>query len=380
MHDDCVKENAKLHDKAGLDCYLVRDAGGGCCAWCQALEGRYEYASAPDDIFRRHDNCTCIVTYECGRKRQDVWSKKTWEADPKDIEARKAASEAARPTVKTPAEAQALNEQSKPVVHTPAEAKELEQKVLAENPITKNTPEQAAELEKQMLENKSNVNNLSLEKQGESDIMPVGHKLAMAENGDVLKYDVEVDPKSVEEFKSYVENNLGIKYIQGIDKLQNGLSAQEIVSVINELSSRFGAKYTQIEIYDGGDSREIAESILTKLRLNSQYMNRPTALQALLDEWENDNFIPKGCNSTEYVGKHEYFHMLFNQDIDNPKSKINTLLTRYAKDGGTGVSTNGDKSRHEFVSDLMCYNGKEKKANRLKEAILALKEKREVEE
>jgi len=24
MHDDCVKENAKLHDKAGLDTYLVR--------------------------------------------------------------------------------------------------------------------------------------------------------------------------------------------------------------------------------------------------------------------------------------------------------------------------------------------------------------------
>ena len=28
--------------------------------------------------------------------------------------------------------------------------------------------------------------------------MPVGHKLAMAENGDVQKYDVEADPKSIE--------------------------------------------------------------------------------------------------------------------------------------------------------------------------------------
>ena len=43
-----------------------------------------------------------------------------------------------------------------------------------------------------------NINNLALEKQGESDIMPVGHKLAMAENGDVQKYDVEADPKSIE--------------------------------------------------------------------------------------------------------------------------------------------------------------------------------------
>ncbi len=84
MHDNCVKENAKLHDKAGLDTYLVRDAGGGCCPWCAAIAGRYKYADAPDDVFRRHDNCTCTTTYECGRL----------------------------------------------VMHTPAEAKELEDKIL----------------------------------------------------------------------------------------------------------------------------------------------------------------------------------------------------------------------------------------------------------
>ena len=74
MHDDYIKENAGTRTQAGLKCYLVRDAGGGCCKWCQALAGRYDYATAPDDIFRRHDNCTCTVTYECGRQRQDVCS------------------------------------------------------------------------------------------------------------------------------------------------------------------------------------------------------------------------------------------------------------------------------------------------------------------
>ena len=34
----------------------------------------------PDDIYRRHDNCDCTVTFENGRKRQDVWSKREWEA------------------------------------------------------------------------------------------------------------------------------------------------------------------------------------------------------------------------------------------------------------------------------------------------------------
>lgn len=149
IHDDCIKENAKVREQAGLDCYLTRDAGGGCCPWCATLEGRYNYADAPDDIFRRHDHCTCIVTYECGRKRQDVWSKRTWEASPEELQARKDAAEAAKPTVKTPAEAQALNEQSKsnitvlskeqaealnkqsqPVKFTEAEAKEREQQIL----------------------------------------------------------------------------------------------------------------------------------------------------------------------------------------------------------------------------------------------------------
>lgn len=65
------------------------------------------------DIFRRHDNCTCSVTYECGRQRQDVWSKKTWEATPDELKARKEAEAA-----------------SKPVVNSKEQAKELEARVL----------------------------------------------------------------------------------------------------------------------------------------------------------------------------------------------------------------------------------------------------------
>lgn len=113
MHDDYIKENAKTRTQAGLKCYLVRDAGGGCCSWCQGLEGRFDYATAPDDIFRRHDNCTCTVTYECGRQRQDVWSKKTWEATPEELKARKEAEAA-----------------SKPVVNSKEQAKEIENTIL----------------------------------------------------------------------------------------------------------------------------------------------------------------------------------------------------------------------------------------------------------
>lgn len=112
MHDDYIKENAKTRTQAGLKCYLVRDAGGGCCSWCQGLEGRFDYATAPDDIFRRHDNCTCSVTYECGRQRQDVWSKKTWEATPEELKARKEAEAASKPVVNSKEQAKAIELES----------------------------------------------------------------------------------------------------------------------------------------------------------------------------------------------------------------------------------------------------------------------------
>ncbi|MBR1422935.1 MAG: hypothetical protein IJ571_05790 [Ruminococcus sp.] len=33
---------------------------------------------SPHDVFRRHDNCGCSVTYEDGGMRQQVWCKRDW--------------------------------------------------------------------------------------------------------------------------------------------------------------------------------------------------------------------------------------------------------------------------------------------------------------
>lgn len=75
-----MKENAKFRSDAGLKCFINRTTDGKCCEWCSALAGRYVYGEHPDDIFRRHDNCGCSTIFENGRQRQDVWSKKSWEA------------------------------------------------------------------------------------------------------------------------------------------------------------------------------------------------------------------------------------------------------------------------------------------------------------
>ena len=79
FHDAYMKENAGFRSRAGLKCYITRNSGGKCCDWCADLDGRYEYGSEPKDVYARHDNCSCSVTYENGRQRQNVWSKQTWE-------------------------------------------------------------------------------------------------------------------------------------------------------------------------------------------------------------------------------------------------------------------------------------------------------------
>ena len=103
-HDRYMKENAKLRHNAGLKCYIERDTDGSCCEWCSKMAGSYVYGEEPKDVYRRHDNCGCSVTYKNGKQRQNVWSKKTWEAD-KDERISKTAGK--EPTVFGKAEAHA---------------------------------------------------------------------------------------------------------------------------------------------------------------------------------------------------------------------------------------------------------------------------------
>lgn len=89
--DDCIKENAEFHYKAGLTAIIKRHSSVGCCKWCASLVGTYIYPNVPKDVYRRHQNCNCKVEYlpEKG-KRQDVWSKQ-WinENESSKIELRK---------------------------------------------------------------------------------------------------------------------------------------------------------------------------------------------------------------------------------------------------------------------------------------------------
>ena len=87
--DDFIDSNAKFRTEAGLKATITRIAEANCCPWCDSLAGTYEYGSAPDDIYRRHQYFRCTVTYQTGKKSQNVWSKSQWESSPEEIDRRK---------------------------------------------------------------------------------------------------------------------------------------------------------------------------------------------------------------------------------------------------------------------------------------------------
>lgn len=75
--DDMVEQNAKFQYQAGTNPKIRRTAEAKCCKWCSSLGGTYDYPVKNRDVYRRHENCRCLVEYIPGKgKRQDVWSKR----------------------------------------------------------------------------------------------------------------------------------------------------------------------------------------------------------------------------------------------------------------------------------------------------------------
>ena len=61
---------------------LVRQTNGKCCPFCADLAGRYIYEDAPEEVFAKHDNCTCTVEYITDKYRENVHTKKRYALTP----------------------------------------------------------------------------------------------------------------------------------------------------------------------------------------------------------------------------------------------------------------------------------------------------------
>lgn len=73
---DAIKQNVSSEMSVGMRPKIIRSTDGNCCAWCSAMAGEYYADEAPKDIYRRHDNCTCTVTYVSEKGAQDAHTKK----------------------------------------------------------------------------------------------------------------------------------------------------------------------------------------------------------------------------------------------------------------------------------------------------------------
>lgn len=78
--DAKIKANYEFQGRAGLWPSVERIPVGKTCEWCQGVAGKYEGPNVPRDVWRRHDNCNCIIKYtaESGRVDTLQGSGTTW--------------------------------------------------------------------------------------------------------------------------------------------------------------------------------------------------------------------------------------------------------------------------------------------------------------
>ena len=80
---DTLLENVEFQWNAGLSPVIHRTASANCCEWCAALEGDYPYEEVREtgsDVYRRHRDCNCEITFDPGTGRVQNVHTKRWAA------------------------------------------------------------------------------------------------------------------------------------------------------------------------------------------------------------------------------------------------------------------------------------------------------------
>ena len=81
--DESIRRNVDFQGKSGLRPRIIRTAESGACPWCRAVTGTFEYPDVPDNVYRRHERCRCIVEYDPGSGRRQNVHTKQW-TDPQE--------------------------------------------------------------------------------------------------------------------------------------------------------------------------------------------------------------------------------------------------------------------------------------------------------
>ena len=77
MHsvDQTIQANADFISKSGKRAKIRRRSEANCCDWCENLAGEWDYGEEPKDVYRRHNNCRCVVEYIVDGTAQNVHDK-----------------------------------------------------------------------------------------------------------------------------------------------------------------------------------------------------------------------------------------------------------------------------------------------------------------
>lgn len=81
--DESIRRNVDFQGKSRLRPRIIRTAESGACPWCRAVAGTFEYPDVPDNVYRRHERCRCIVEYDPGSGRRQNVHTKQW-TDPQE--------------------------------------------------------------------------------------------------------------------------------------------------------------------------------------------------------------------------------------------------------------------------------------------------------
>lgn len=65
--NETIKNTAEFSKDAGVQSFVSRDPGTGCCDWCNGIAGRYVYGKESTDFWRVHPDCTCSFSFEPSR-------------------------------------------------------------------------------------------------------------------------------------------------------------------------------------------------------------------------------------------------------------------------------------------------------------------------
>lgn len=353
IHDDYIEANVELRSSAGIKCYITRVTDGNCCDWCTRVAGRYEYGTEPEGIFHRHDNCGCSVTYENGRERQDVWSKKTWTV-PEDA----GAPEPVRLTKEQAAAAGA----EPPKVFSVGEARELNDVKVKENTAK---PE--------------DVYNSSIDKSAKGGIIKTENlkmSAPLQKPPDFSKYEVKSDLKAVEAFKETVSAKLGIPISDiSLDGIRNTEVLEPFINRIEQIQKETGMKMPalrSLSVIDG-DETCIAgyKRYENTLYISSKYFNSKDALVDTLKEWANNGTLPKQGKTIRYLAEHETAHIRI--PVSDIESEEGFEIFRKAMKRGL---CENDKNIYEFYADCEALDRMGYSDKNIQDAVEYLKRRR----